>query len=159
MIIRQHLIAEHKLNQVDIIKEWKYFLKFKMCIIKAQKRLHFHILFLSFEVSEHILRNQNLIIGLDTFWTTFYLFGPILIYISLWIDCLFETHKFAACFPLAFVAKSLQGHWWDFFSWNSKYGPSTFLRMCSLLLKECTFVILFVSFVIRLDYEKSKESL
>ena len=27
---------------------------------------------------------------------------------------------------------------------TSKYGPSTFLRMCSLLLKERTFVFLFV---------------
>ena len=34
------------------------------------------------------------------------------IYIGLWSYCLFEIHKIAVCFPLAFIARSLQGHWW-----------------------------------------------
>ena len=38
----------------------------------------------------------------------FYYLDPILIYISLWIDCLFEIRKIAV-FPLAFVVGSLQG--------------------------------------------------
>ena len=42
---------------------------------------------------------------------------PILIYISLWIDCLFEIRKISM-FSLAFVAGSLQGHWWGFISRN-----------------------------------------
>ena len=39
-------------------------------------------------------------IGLDSYSRqVFYLFGPpFLIYISLWIDCLFEIRKIAVCF-------------------------------------------------------------
>ena len=100
--------------------------------------------FSSFEISEHTLRNQNLIIGLDSCSRQHFIYvDPILIYMSLWIDCLFEIHKIAACFPLHFGAKSLQGHWWGFFSQNFEVWPSTFLRMCSLL-KERTFVFLFL---------------
>ena len=64
-----------------------------------------YISFWAFEISEHILRNQNLIIALDSYsrQRSIYL-DPILIYISLCIHCLFEIHKTAACFPLAFVA-------------------------------------------------------
>ena len=32
-----------------------------------------------------------------------------------------------------------------FFSRNSKYGPSTSLQMCSLLLKERTFFLFYLS--------------
>ena len=89
--------------------------------------------FWSFEITEHILRNQNLIIGLDSYSRRFIYLDPILIYISLWIDCLFEIHKIAACFPLHFVAKSLQGHWWGFFCRNLEVW---------LFLKEQIFVFL-----------------
>ena len=38
-----------------------------------------------------------------------------------------------------------------FLAETSKYGPSTFLRMCSLLLKELNFVFLFNIFRIYLN--------
>ena len=70
--------------------------------------------FWSFEISERILRNQNLTIGLDSYSRQFIyldlIWIYIYIYISLFIDCLFEIHKIAVCFSLAFVARSLQGH-------------------------------------------------
>ena len=54
----------------------------------------------SFEISDNILRNQKYMIGLDSYskQVSIYL-DPILIYISLWIDCLFEIRKIAVCFP------------------------------------------------------------
>ena len=42
-------------------------------------------------------------------------------------------------FPLAFVAGSLQGHWWGFISRNYVVWPIFYHRMFSLLLKELTF--------------------
>ena len=100
--------------------------------------------FWSFEISEYILRNQNLIIGLDSYsrQRLIYLY-PILIYISLWIEFLFEIHKIAACFPLHFVAKSLQGHWWGFFSRNFEVWPIFFLTNVFTALEgthRCIFI-------------------
>ena len=38
-------------------------------------------------------------IGLDSYSRQMFIyFDPILIYISLWIDCLFENRKIAVCF-------------------------------------------------------------
>ena len=38
-------------------------------------------------------------IGLDLYSRQVFIYlDPILIYISLWIDCLFEIHKIAVCF-------------------------------------------------------------
>ena len=38
-------------------------------------------------------------IGLDLYsWQVFIYLDPILIYISLWIDCLFEIRKIVVCF-------------------------------------------------------------
>ena len=38
-------------------------------------------------------------IGLDSYSRQVFIYlEPILIYISLWIDCLFEIHKIAVCF-------------------------------------------------------------
>ena len=56
----------------------------------------------------NILRNQKYMIGLDSYsrHVSNYL-DPILIYISLLIDCLFGN---GSMFPLGFVAGSLQGH-------------------------------------------------
>ena len=51
--------------------------------------------FWSFEISVNILRNKKKITGLDSFFN--YL-DPILIYISLRIDYLFEIRKIAVCF-------------------------------------------------------------
>ena len=63
--------------------------------------------FWSFEISEHILRYQHLIVGLESYSKQRFIYlDPILVY----IDCLFEIHKIAACFPLAFVAQSFKGH-------------------------------------------------
>ena len=63
--------------------------------------------FWSFEICEHILRIRKLPIGLDSSFRQLIIYlDPILIYISLWIDCVFEIHKFAVCFPLF----SLLGH-------------------------------------------------
>ena len=63
---------------------------------------------LSFEISVNILRNQKYMIGLDSYsrQVSNYL-DSILIYISLWIDCLFEIRKIAVCFPWL----SLPGHY------------------------------------------------
>ena len=216
--------------------------------------LQFIFHFWSFEISEHILRNKNLIIGLDSYSRRFIYLDPILIYISLrgWdpvkpvyapqyfytdrskavLLLWFLTVTFSCCpylyfglaimlvtyfvnfrqlndhlfgkelfmqftasafrklpsnyvfsyFPFGFEGRmwdlivsvtdhclsfyfestaylkftklqhvflwlSLQSHYRvtvaAFLAETSKYGPSTFLRMCSLLLKECTFIFLF----------------
>ena len=67
-----------------------------------------HFIFWSFEISVNILRNQKDMIGLDSYSRQIsnYL-DPILIYISLWIDCLFEIRKIAVCF----LWLSLPGHY------------------------------------------------
>ena len=104
--------------------------------------LYFIFHFWSFEISEHILRNQNLIIGWGSYSRQRFIYlDPILIYISLWIDCLFEIHKIAACFPLAFVAKSIQGHWWGFLSRNVEVWPIYFLTKVFTALKGTHFCI------------------
>ena len=64
---------------------------------------------------------------------------PILIYIRLWIDCLFEICKSCSMFPLAFVAGWLQGHWWGFISRNYVVWPTFFLMNFFIALKECHF--------------------
>ena len=104
--------------------------------------MRFILYFWSFEISEHILRNQNLIIGLVSYSRQHFIYlDPILIYISLWIDCLFEIHKTAAWFPLHFVWMSLQGHWWGFFSRNFEVWPIYFLTNVFTALKGTHFCI------------------
>ena len=42
MIIKQHLIAEHKLNKISLklhIVMWKWFLKYKIWIIQVKKKV------------------------------------------------------------------------------------------------------------------------
>ena len=112
-----------------------------------------YISFLSFQISEHILRNQNLIIGLDTYSRQRFIYlDPILIYISFLFHCLFEIHKIASCFPWL----SLQSHYrvtdQAFLAETLKHGPSTFIQMCSLLLKERTFVFLYSAALFRLAW-------
>ena len=70
-------------------------------------------------------------------------FDPILIYISLWIDCLFEICKIAV-FPLAFIAGWLQGHWWGFISRNYVVWPTFLLMNVFIALKGSHFWFLFV---------------
>ena len=56
----------------------------------------------------NILRNQKQMIGLDSYSTQVYTYlDPILIYISLWIDSLFEIRKIA----VYFLWLSLPGHY------------------------------------------------
>ena len=61
--------------------------------------VQFIFYFWSFEISVNILRNQKYLIGLDSHsrQVSNYL-DPILVYISLSIDCLFEIQKIAVCF-------------------------------------------------------------
>ena len=69
---------------------------------------------------------------------------PILIYISLWIDCLFEN---CSMFHLAFVAGSLQGHWWGFISRNYVVWPIFFLTNVFIALKGThSFIFISISF-------------
>ena len=45
------------------------------------------------------LRNQKWMFGLDSYSREVFIYlDPILICISLWIDCLFEIRKIAVCF-------------------------------------------------------------
>ena len=75
-------------------------------------------------------------------WLVFIYLDPILIYISLWIDCLFEICKIAV-FPLAFVAGWLQGHWWGFISRNYVVWPTFHLMNVFIALKGSHFWFLF----------------
>ena len=81
-------------------------------------------------------------IGLDSYSRQVFIYlDPVLIYISLWIDCLFEIRKIAV-FPLAFIAGWLQGHWWGFISRNYVVWP-TFLMNVFIALKGSHFWFLF----------------
>ena len=70
---------------------------------------------------------------------TFTYLDPILIYISLWIDCLFEIRKLQ--FHLAFVAGSLQGHWYGFISRNYVVWLIFFLMNVFIALTGTIFFI------------------
>ena len=70
--------------------------------------VQFIFYFWSFEISVNILRNQKLMIGLDSYSRqVFNYLDSISIYISLWIDYLFEIRKIAVCF----LWLSLPGHY------------------------------------------------
>ena len=78
-------------------------------------------------------------IGLDSYSRQVFIYlDAILIYISLWIDCLFEIRKIAM-FPLAFVAGWLQGHWWGFISRNYVVWPIFFLMNVFIAFKGSHF--------------------
>ena len=82
-------------------------------------------------------------IGLDSYSRQVFIYlDPILICISLWIDCLFEIRKIAV-FPLAFIAGWLQGHWWGFISRNYVVWPTFFLMNVFIALKGSRFWLLF----------------
>ena len=83
----------------------------------------------------------GLMIGLNSYCRqVFNYLDPILIYICLWIDCLVWNSQTCSMFPLAFVAGSLQCHWWGFISRNYVVWPTSFLWIFSLLLKELIFI-------------------
>ena len=66
-------------------------------------------------------------IGLDLYSRQFFIYlDPILIYISIWIDCLFEIRKIAVCL----LWLSLPG------DYRVTDGPPSFLWIFSLLLKD-----------------------
>ena len=78
-------------------------------------------------------------IGLDSYSRQVFIYlDPILIYISLWIDCLFEIRKIAV-FLLAFIAGWLQGHWWGFISRNYVVWPTFLLMNVFIALKGSHF--------------------
>ena len=78
-------------------------------------------------------------IGLDSYSRQDFIYlDPILIYISLWIDCLFEIRKIAV-FPLAFIAGWLQGHWCGFISRNYVVWPTFLLMNVFIALKGSHF--------------------
>ena len=63
-------------------------------------------------------------------------------FLYLWIDCLFEIRKIAV-FPLAFIARWLQGHWWGFISRNYVVWPIFLLMNVFIALKGSHFWFLF----------------
>ena len=69
----------------------------------------------------------------------FYYLNPILINISLWIDCLFEIRKIAVCFLWLPLPGHLQGHWWGFSSRNYVVWPIFFLMNVFIALKRTFF--------------------
>ena len=79
-------------------------------------------------------------IGLDSYSRqAFNYLYPIVIYISLWIDCLFEIRKVA----VHFFWLSLPGHHRitadALLAETTHYDPYSFLWLFSLLLKEVIF--------------------
>ena len=68
--------------------------------------------FWSFEISERILRNQKLTIGLDSYSKQFIYLDLIwiYIYISVFLSTAYLKFTKLQYFSLAFVARSLQGH-------------------------------------------------
>ena len=78
--------------------------------------------------------------GLDSYSRQVFIYlNPILIHISLWICNL----KNCSMFPLAFVARWLQGHWWGFISRNYVVWPIFFLMNVFISLKGSHFWFLF----------------
>ena len=73
----------------------------------------------------------------------------ILIYISLWIDCLFEIRKIAV-FPLAFIVGWLQGHCWGFISRNYVVWPTFLLMNVFIALKGSHFWFLFICIIYKI---------
>ena len=83
-------------------------------------------------------------LNLDSYSKQVFIYlDPILIYISLWIDCLFEIRKIAV-FPLAFIAGWLQGHWWGFISRNDVVWPTFLLMNVLIALKGSHFWFLVI---------------
>ena len=72
---------------------------------------------------------------------------PVLIYISLWIDCLFEIRKIAV-FLLAFIAGWLQGHWWGFISRNYVVWSTFLLMNVFIALKGSDYWLLLYALII-----------
>ena len=96
------------------------------------------LFFLMFsEISDNILRTQKYMIGLDSYSRQVFIYlDPILIYISLWIDCLFEIRKIAVCFLLLSLPGDYRVTDEALLAETTLYDPSSFLWTFSLLLKD-----------------------
>ena len=80
-------------------------------------------------------------LGLDSYFRQVFIYlDPILIYLSFWIDCLFEIRKIAVCVLWLSLPGWLQSHWWGFISRNYVVWPAFLL---SLLLKDLISDFLF----------------
>ena len=76
-------------------------------------------------------------IGLDSYSRQVFTYmDPILIYISLWIDCLFEVRKVAVWFLWLLLPGGCRVADEALLAEITKYDPPSFLWMFSLLLKD-----------------------
>ena len=76
-------------------------------------------------------------IGLDSYSRQVFIYlDPILIYISLWIDCLFEIRKIAVCFLWLSLPGDYRVTDEALLAETTWYDPPSFLWMFSLLLKD-----------------------
>ena len=75
--------------------------------------------------------------GFDSYSRQMFMYlDPILIYISLWIDCLFEIRKIAVCFLWLSLPGGYKVTGEALFAETTWYDPPSFLLMFSLLLKD-----------------------
>ena len=86
-----------------------------------------YFIFWSFEISVNILRYLKYMIGLHSYSRQI-----LIIWTPFWFISVFESTAFLKFVKLqyvssAFVAGSLQGHWWGFISWNYVVWPIFFL--------------------------------
>ena len=76
-------------------------------------------------------------IGLDSYSRQVFIYlDPILIYISLWIDCLFEIRKIAVCFLWLLLPDDYRVIDEALLAETTYFDPPSFLWMFSLLLKD-----------------------
>ena len=102
-------------------------------------QLIFH--FWSFEISKHILRNQNIIIGLDSFSRPRFIYlDPILIYMSL-NQLLIWNSQNCSMFSPGFCCKVITGSLMRLFSRNFEVWPIYFLTIVFTALKGTHFCI------------------
>ena len=73
-------------------------------------------------------------------WQVFIYLDPILIYASLWIDCLFEIRKIAICFLWLSLPGDYRVTDEALLAETTLYDPPTFLWMFSLLLKDLIII-------------------
>ena len=83
-------------------------------------------------------------IGLDSYSRQVFIYlDPILIYISLWIDCLFEIRKIAVCFLWLSLPGDYRVTDEALLAETTKFDPPSFLWMFSLLLKDLISDLIF----------------
>ena len=87
-------------------------------------------------------------IGLDSYSRQVFIYlDPILIYISLWIDCLFEIRKIAVCFLWLSLPGDYRVTDEALLAKTTQYDPPSFLWMFSLLLKDLISDFILVSYL------------